>query len=145
MTRRWDEELVKGQTELLHSGIRSGAMTRRLDEKGGGTLLVTGICLALVAVAAGVLAFVTWGLAAERAQSVADLAAVGAAQEVVAGGEGCAKAQQTVEESGAQLVDCAVFGQAPIITVEVSIQLPLHYRIPAMPAVITRRATAGTV
>lgn len=145
MTWCRNEGLAGAQPELLCSATKKGAMVRRLDEHGGGTLLVTGICLALVAVAAGVLAFVTWGLAVERAQSVADLAAVGAAQDVVAGGQGCAEARQTAEESGAELVDCAVFGQAPIITVEVSIQLPLHYRLPAMPANITRSATAGTV
>ena len=115
------------------------------DERGVGTVLVAGICLGLVMVAATAALIVGWLARAERAQDVADLTALAAAAVEVDGGDACAEASKVASENGGRLTGCEVRGQRPRFVVEVTVTLPLLEGRGFNPADVERSATAGTV
>ena len=110
------------------------------DERGVGTVLVAGICLGLVMVAATVALIVGWLARAEQAQSSADLTALAAAAAEADGGDACAEA-----ENGGRLTGCEVRGERPRFVVEVTVALPLLEGRGFNPGEVERSATAGTV
>ena len=119
--------------------------SRVRDERGMGTVLVAGVCLGLVMVAATVALIVGWLARAERAQDVADLTALAAAAVEVDGGAACAEASKVASENGGRLAGCEVRGQRPRFVVEVTVALPLLEGRGFNPADVERNATAGTV
>ena len=108
--------------------------SRVRDERGMGTVLVAGVCLGLVMVAATVALIVGWLARAERAQDVADLTALAAAAVEVDGGDACAEASKVASANGGRLAGC-----------EVTVALPLLEGRGFNPADVERNATAGTV
>ena len=119
--------------------------SRVRDERGMGTVLVAGVCLGLVMVAATVALIVGWLARAERAQDAADLTALAAAAVEADGGDACAEASRVASENGGRLADCEVRGQRPRFVVEVTVALPLLEGRGFNPADVERSATAGTV
>ena len=119
--------------------------SRVRDERGMGTVLVAGVCLGLVMVAATVALIVGWLARAERAQDVADLTALAAAAVGVDGGGACAEATKVASANGGRLTGCEVRGQRPRFVVEVTVALPLLEGRGFNPADVERSATAGTV
>ena len=119
--------------------------SRVRDERGMGTVLVAGVCLGLVMVAATVALIVGWLARAERAQDVADLTALAAAAVEADGGDACAEASKVASENGGRLAGCEVRGQRPRFVVEVTVALPLLEGRGFNPADVERNATAGTV
>ena len=119
--------------------------SRVRDERGMGTVLVAGVCLGLVMVAATVALIVGWLARAERAQDVADLTALAAAAVEVDGGDACAEATKVASANGGRLTGCEVRGQRPRFVVEVTVALPLLEGRGFNPADVERNATAGTV
>ena len=115
------------------------------DERGMGTVLVAGVCLGLVMVAATVALIVGWLARAERAQDAADLTALAAAAVEADGGDACAEASKVASENGGRLAGCEVRGQRPRFVVEVTVALPLLEGRGFNPADVERSATAGTV
>ena len=112
------------------------------DERGVGTVLVAGICLGLVMVAATVALIVGWLARAEQAQSSADLTALAAAAAEADGGDACAEAEKVADEN---LTGCEVRGERPRFVVEVTVALPLLEGRGFSPGEVERSATAGTV
>ena len=119
--------------------------SRVRDERGMGTVLVAGVCLGLVMVAATVALIVGWLARAERAQDAADLTALAAAAVEADGGDACAEASKVASENGGRLAGCEVRGQRPRFVVEVTVALPLLEGRGFNPADVERNATAGTV
>jgi len=119
--------------------------SRVRDERGMGTVLVAGVCLGLVMVAATVALIVGWLARAERAQDAADLTALAAAAVEADGGDACAEASKVASENGGRLAGCEVRGQRPRFVVEVTVTLPLLEGRGFNPADVERSATAGTV
>lgn len=119
--------------------------SRVRDERGMGTVLVAGVCLGLVMVAATVALIVGWLARAERAQDTADLTALAAAAVEADGGDACAEASKVASENGGRLAGCEVRGQRPRFVVEVTVALPLLEGRGFNPADVERSATAGTV
>ena len=119
--------------------------SRVRDERGMGTVLVAGVCLGLVMVAATVALIVGWLARAERAQDTADLTALAAAAVEADGGDACAEASKVASENGGRLAGCEVRGQRPRFVVEVTVALPLLEGRGFNPADVERNATAGTV
>ena len=119
--------------------------SRVRDERGMGTVLVAGVCLGLVMVAATVALIVGWLARAERAQDAADLTALAAAAVEADGGDACAEASKVASENGGRLAGCEVRGQRPRFVVEVTVALPLLEGRGFNPADVERSATAGTV
>ena len=118
--------------------------SRVRDERGMGTVLVAGVCLGLVMVAATVALIVGWLARAERAQDAADLTALAAAAVEADGGDACAEASKVASENGGRLAGCEVRGQRPRFVVEVTVALPLLEGRGFNPADVERSATAGT-
>ena len=119
--------------------------SRVRDERGMGTVLIAGVCLGLVMVAATVALIVGWLARAERAQDAADLTALAAAAVEADGGDACAEASKVASENGGRLAGCEVRGQRPRFVVEVTVALPLLEGRGFNPADVERSATAGTV
>ena len=119
--------------------------SRVRDERGMGTVLIAGVCLGLVMVAATVALIVGWLARAERAQDTADLTALAAAAVEADGGDACAEASKVASENGGRLAGCEVRGQRPRFVVEVTVALPLLEGRGFNPADVERNATAGTV
>ena len=119
--------------------------SRVRGERGMGTVLVAGVCLGLVMVAATVALIVGWLARAERAQDAADLTALAAAAVEADGGDACAEASKAASENGGRLAGCEVRGQRPRFVVEVTGALPLLEGRGFNPADVERSATAGTV
>ncbi len=119
--------------------------SRVRDERGMGTVLIAGVCLGLVMVAATVALIVGWLARAERAQDTADLTALAAAAVEADGGDACAEASKVASENGGRLAGCEVRGQRPRFVVEVTVALPLLEGRGFNPADVERSATAGTV
>lgn len=116
----------------------------RWDERGVGTVMTAGICLALVMVAAGALVLVGWLAAATRADGAADLTALAAAEAIAAGQDGCAVATRTAEANQAELEACHILGERRSFVVEVSIKVPLAAGLGQAGLVVVRTSTAGT-
>ena len=76
----------------VRCGSRRGESVIAADEDGFATILGTFVIAAIVAVVAGVCYLGAATVARHRAQSAADLSALAAAAEQVAGGDGCAAA-----------------------------------------------------
>ena len=119
--------------------------SRVRDERGVGTVLVAGICLGLVLVAATAALITGWLARAEKAQDAADLTALAAAAVEADGGDACAEASKVASENGGRLTGCEVRGQRPRFVIEVTIALPLLEGRGFNPADVERNATAGTV
>ena len=119
--------------------------SRVRDERGMGTVLIAGVCLGLVMVAATVALIVGWLARAERAQDTADLTALAAAAVEADGGDACAEASKVASENGGRLAGCEVRGQRPRFVVEVTVALPLLEGRGFNPADVERSATAGKV
>ena len=126
------------------NATRRPGRSRVRDERGMGTVLVAGVCLGLVMVAATVALIVGWLARAERAQDAADLTALAAAAVEADGGDACAEASKA-SENGGRLAGCEVRGQRPRFVVEVTVALPLLEGRGFNPADVERSATAGTV
>jgi secretion/DNA translocation related TadE-like protein len=98
-------------------------MTRRLDERGSGTLIV--LAAALLVLSAG-LAAVLWAAvstAQHRAAAAADLVALSAAQAIQMGDEPCATARRIAAAHLAEVAECRVDGEVVWVVAGVRAQL----------------------
>ena len=119
-------------------------------DRGAGTVMSIGICLALLGAAVAGLLMVQATVAAVRAATAADLAALAGADalrglgplsgEAGTGaetGDGCAAARETAARNKARLTSCTADRGRGTVTVEAEVH------IPALPAPATARARAG--
>ncbi len=119
-------------------------------DRGAGTVMSIGICLALLGAAVAGLLMVQASVAAVRAATAADLAALAGADalrglEPLSGeagtgagmGDGCAAARKTAARNEARLTSCTADRERGTVTVEAEV------RTPALPAPATARARAG--
>ncbi len=95
------------------------------DEDGFATILGTFVIAAIVAVVAGVCYLGAATVARHRAQSAADLSALAAAAEQVAGGDGCAAATALAarQHPPAIVSACRIVDPDVSVTVEVPVDL----------------------
>jgi secretion/DNA translocation related TadE-like protein len=95
-------------------------MTDRAAERGSASVLVVGVIGLLVAVTAGALVLAGAVRASHQARLGADLAAIGAAQQVRDGGSvagACATAARLALANGTSLEACSVSGAEVWVTV----------------------------
>ncbi len=128
---------------LAHGEPRAVARRAAGGERGVGTVVTAGVCLALVAVAAGVVVLVLWLGSITRAQGIADLAALAAASDIAKGGPGCKAADLSAEEHGARVAGCRIEGQRRSFVVEVTVRLDVA-GLGVRGLAVERAATAGT-
>ncbi|MEO7587131.1 MAG: Rv3654c family TadE-like protein [Arachnia sp.] len=115
------------------------------DERGAGTLLTAGVCLALLATAWLASVLVLWVGQVGAVQDAADLAALAAAGARAGGGDACSAAESSSVRNGAHLVGCRVQGDEFSFVVEVTLTHPLDPQLPGAPTSVERVAVAGSV
>ena len=127
-----------------------GTDGRTTRDRGAGTVMSIGICLALLGSAVAGLLMVQASVAAVRAATAADLAALAGADALrglgpsfgeagtgAGTGDGCAAAGETAARNKARLTSCTADRDRGTVTVETEV------RIPVLPAPATARARAG--
>lgn len=117
----------------------------RREERGVGTVLTAGIAFVLLTVTALSCMAVAWFAVVRRAEHVAELAALAGAGAAVDGVTVCTAAEAAAAHNDARLSACEVRGEGVDVVVEVGVAVALLPRLPGMPEVVERRATAGTL
>ena len=112
------------RTRVVRALRRWGRAARAAasDECGAGTVLVVGVIAVLLAAALGVSGLIQAQVAAGRARTAADLAALGGAtalSSVLAPADPCEVAERVARANGAEVTACTVTGED--VTVEVSV------------------------
>lgn len=118
---------------------------REVDQRGNGTLLVMFVAAFILI---GVGAFSILGqflVAAQRAHSAADLAALAGAQAFGSGKDGCAAAERYAERNDHRLAGCAVTGDRSDFVLTTRVTVRASISSPVLPESITVRAHAGPV
>lgn len=111
------------------------------DERGSGTVLVTGVVGVLLVLTAAAIQLGAAAGAAHRARTAADLAALAGASALQQGtGDPCSRASELVTRNGARLLSCTL-GAAESVWVRVSTDVPALW--PGVPRVATATARAG--
>jgi len=117
----------------------------RRNERGAGTLLTAGICLALLAVAWTASMVVGWLAQIGSVQDSADLASLAAASAHAQRADGCAAAKEVAARNQSDLMECHIDGDAWSFVVEVRVSQPLRPSLLGIPQLIERVASAGTI
>lgn len=130
---------------VLYLGDGPAQRAREPNERGAGTLMVAGVLVVLVSVTLMSFWAIGWLASAQSARSVADLAAVAGAQELVSGGDACASARRVADANGGQVVRCEVRTAGVDFRVIVKVQVPLLPRVLGQPAWISGSAVSGPV
>jgi secretion/DNA translocation related TadE-like protein len=113
------------------------------DERGSGSIL-TLICLMVVGVAAFIaISGASWVRGAHAARTVADMAALAAAQALDDGGDACAAARVTATANDASLTGCTATASDNRLLVHVEVGVAARPRLPGGPTTFTGTATAG--
>ncbi|WP_158600417.1 Rv3654c family TadE-like protein [Tessaracoccus antarcticus] len=122
-----------------------GAADGSRGQRGAGTLLTAGVCLALLATASMASVLVLWVGQVGAAQDAADLAALAAAGAHAGGGKSCDAARSSAVHNHATLVGCRVEGDTDSFVVEVTIRRALEPTLPGAPTSVERVALAGSL
>ena len=96
------------------------------DECGAGTVLVVGVIAVLLAAALGVSGLIQAQVAAGRARTAADLAALGGAtalSSVLAPGDPCKVAGRVARANGAEVTACTVVEEDVVVEVSVGVRV----------------------
>ena len=112
------------------------------DECGAGTVLVVGVIAVLLAAALGVSGLIQAQVAAGRARTAADLAALGGAtalSSVLAPGDPCKVAGRVARANGAEVRACTVVEEDVVVEVSVGV------RVLGVARTTTSAARAGPV
>jgi secretion/DNA translocation related TadE-like protein len=93
---------------------------RRLDQRGAATVFAVA-CLAVLLLIGSALGVAAAMVRAHRsAQSAADLGALAAASALARGRDPCGSAAAVAAANDAELLSCAIDGQAALVTVEIA-------------------------
>lgn len=118
---------------------------RARDERGGGTIMVVGVALAIFSVAAASAVVVGWFATIRHAEQVAELAALAGVSAAVRGDDPCASAGAAAAHNGARLSRCEVLGEGADVVLEAGVTVALVPELRWAPERVERRATAGTM
>jgi secretion/DNA translocation related TadE-like protein len=113
------------------------------NQRGSGTVLVAGVCLAVAAVAAVILVVGGYLVAAGRARGAADLVALSAAAERARGGDACRAAAGIARDNSVVLVRCAISGDSLDFVAQVTVRQPVRVRLPLLPDGVPATSLAG--
>lgn len=112
-------------------------------ERGGGSVLTLASALALIMVALTGMWIAAWSGDTSRAQGLADLVAVQAAEAHAAGADACQEADAVAKANSGQLDSCEVDSGYGEFIVSVSILIRLNPSLPGGPDQIKASAKAG--
>jgi secretion/DNA translocation related TadE-like protein len=124
--------------------VRAGKRIER-SEQGTGTILIMGVVILLLLLAAAFGVVGRYLVADHEARAAADLAALAGAQAYGTGGDGCSAAGNYAAKNGHQLADCDVVGIPSDFVLSTSIRKPVPILIPGVPKAFLVHAYAGPV
>lgn len=112
------------------------------DERGSGSMLMIGMLTVVLSLGWAAVIVTGYLVAAHRARSVADLAALSGASSVQRGDEGCAVARRMAERQGAT-ARCSQVGDAIDFVVTVTATVTVPFTFPGLPAEVSATGHAG--
>lgn len=114
------------------------------SERGVGTVVMVGVMAVILALTLAGICIAGYLVAATRARTAADLAALSGATAYAAGQDACAAARRNARANGASVVLCNQVGDAVDFVVTVRAQVQVDVRVPGLPTTSTAVAYAGT-
>lgn len=124
-----------------------GASTRparRVDERGGGSMLMIGVCVVVMMLGFAAMVIGGYLIAGHRARAAADLAALSAATVASRGGDPCAAARHNAAAHRASITSCDRVGDQIDFVVTVTAEVSTTMRVPGLPGRLRVVAHAGS-
>jgi secretion/DNA translocation related TadE-like protein len=115
---------------------------RARNERGSGSMLMIAMLVVVLSLAWAAAVIAGYLVAAHRARSIADLAAISGAAAVRQGGEGCPAVRRIVERQGAT-ARCSQVGDAIDFVVTVTVQVSVPTTFPGLPSKVSGTGHAG--
>jgi secretion/DNA translocation related TadE-like protein len=117
---------------------------RRRDERGGGSVLMMGICVVVIMLGYTAMIICGYAIAAHRARAAADLAALSGATSASQGGDPCAAARRNAQAHLARITSCERVGDQIDFVISVTASVATTMRVPGLPRRIGAVAHAGS-
>jgi secretion/DNA translocation related TadE-like protein len=114
------------------------------SEQGSGSMLMIGVMTVVLFLSLGAICIAGYLVAAHRARTAADLAALSGASAVVNGDQACGAAERIAEANGAHLETCSRVGDPIDFVVSVRVEVTVGVRVPLLPRQIGAAAHAGS-
>lgn len=124
------------------SGVRENRRPR--DERGGGTMLMIGVCLVVMVLGYTAMIICGYLIAGHRARAAADLAALSAATTASQGGDPCGAARRNAQAHRARITSCERVGDQIDFVVSVTATVRTTLAPPGLPRQISAVAHAGS-
>jgi secretion/DNA translocation related TadE-like protein len=115
----------------------------RHDERGSGSVLMVAVMVVVLALSGAAILIAGYLVAAHRAKSVADLAALSGATAVLEGGDGCATAGSVATRSGVSVSSCQQIGDQIDFVVTVTATVTVPVSLPRLPRQVSAVGHAG--
>lgn len=126
------------------SAEMSTGPARRVDERGGGSMLMIGVCVVVMMLGFTAMVISGYLITGHRARAAADLAALSAATVANQGGDPCASAKRNVRAHRASIVSCERVGDQIDFVVTVTVEVSTTLRVPGLPGRLRAVAHAGS-
>ena len=123
--------------------MRPGHDLRR-DERGGGSMLMLGVCVVVIMFGYVAMIICGYAIAAHRAPAAADLAALSGATVAIQGGNPCDAASSNARAHLAEITSCERVGDQIDFVVSVTASVATATRVPGLPDRVTAVAHAGS-
>ncbi len=121
----------------------AGAAGRVRDERGGGSMLMIGVCVVVMTLGYTAMIVCGYVIAGHRARAAADLAALSGATTAGQGGDPCDAARRNARAHGAEVTSCQRVGDQIDFVVTVTAMVTTDLRIPGLPRRLSATAYAG--
>lgn len=112
-------------------------------ERGVGTMLMIGVMAVMLALSLAGVCIAGYWLAAQRARTAADLAALSGATAYAAGRDACAAARGNAWHNNAAVARCDQVGDAIDFVVMVEAEVRVDVQVPGLPRKVRALAYAG--
>jgi secretion/DNA translocation related TadE-like protein len=116
----------------------------RRDERGGGSMLMIGVCVVVMVLGYTAMIICGYAIAAHRARAAADLAALSGATTASLGGDPCDSARRNARAHLARITSCERVGDQIDYVVTVTASVATTMRVPGLPHRVTAVAHAGS-
>jgi len=116
----------------------------RRGERGGGSVLMMGICVVVIMFGYTAMIICGYAIAAHRARAAADLAALSGATSASQGGDACAAARRNAQAHLARITSCDRVGDQIDFVVSVTASVATTVHIPGLPRRVGAVAHAGS-
>lgn len=113
------------------------------DERGGGSMLMIGVCVVVMMLGYTAMIVAGYVIAGHRARAAADLSALSGATSAQQGGDPCDAARRNARAHGAEVSSCQRVGDQIDFVVTVTATVTTDLRIPGLPRRLSATAYAG--